>query len=177
MPSGLSQSGIREAALLMLHNGLHCQSQLVITKHCYYFNHNPVTPVTPDTGTNIRSSKSLKVQSGSQLDVAYVPHTGGKEEESQTSALHPSPPATNRTDGHTNGVWLPLPLPPPLSSLFSPRSLPLSSPQLSHVSSLGPIPCHNAVVTLLVESLRNHTLEGDPAQPGDFSLSLLDPKT
>ncbi|TDH05131.1 hypothetical protein EPR50_G00140340 [Perca flavescens] len=47
----------------------------------------------------------------------------------------------------------------------------------SPVSPLGPVPCHNAVVTLLVESLRNHTLEGDPAQPGDFSLSLLDPKT
>lgn len=33
------------------------------------------------------------------------------------------------------------------------------------------------MVTLLVESLRKQTLEGDPAQPGDFYLSLLDPKT
>ncbi|XP_071760241.1 protein FAM53C, partial [Centroberyx gerrardi] len=46
----------------------------------------------------------------------------------------------------------------------------------SPVCPVCPAPCHHAVVTLLVEGLRKQTLEGNPAHPGDFYLSLLDPK-
>ncbi|KAK2827992.1 hypothetical protein Q5P01_019026 [Channa striata] len=70
------------------------------------------------------------------------------------------------------------PPPPTLSSPLSPPPFPLSSPPPPPVSPLGhPVPCHHAVVTLLVERLRKQTLEGDPSQPGDVYLSLLDPKT
>ncbi|XP_070773686.1 protein FAM53C [Enoplosus armatus] len=156
MPSGLSQSGIREAARLRLHNGLRCQGLPVITNHIC-------------TVTNF----GLHVDAHIGVNVVHM-EAGGEEEESQPSAPPPSPPVTDRTERHTNGRDSLLP--PPLSSLFSPPPpLPVSFPPPSPVSPL--IPCHHAVVTLLVESLRKQTLEGDPAQPGDFYLSLLDPKT
>lgn len=54
---------------------------------------------------------------------------------------------------------------PPLTP--PPLLLPIPSPPV--------IPCDHAMVRLLVENLRTQTLEGDPAQPGDFYLVRFTP--